>query len=271
MSNKLYNGKTIDEMTLMDDVFAMACFEGSIDLAQKILRIILNKPELVVRSVEVQKILPNILNHSVCLDVYAEIEGNAFADIEIQRKKSDAKPKRAKFITSMMMVHVLPKGADYDDLPQVYVIFITQNDYFGGGLPIYIKKGVLINYGNMLVDDGETTIYVNGAYNNTESDLGKLIHDFSCKDPEQMLIPEISDWINKAKHSKQVEEKMGSMLREYAEERVEEHAIKSAKALILYGKIPYKVIAECQFLPLEKILEIAKELGKYPEKSTAEV
>ena len=64
---------------------------------------------------------------------------------------------------------------------------------------------------------------------------------------------------------------MGSMLREYAEEYAEERAIKSAKALILYGKIPYKVIAECQFLPLEKIIEIAKELGKYPEKSTAEV
>ena len=68
---------------------------------------------------------------------------------------------------------------------------------------------------------------------------------------------------------------MGSMLREYAEkyaeERVEEHAIKSAKSLILNGKNTYRELAECLSLPLEKIIEIAKELGKYPEKSTAEV
>ena len=60
---------------------------------------------------------------------------------------------------------------------------------------------------------------------------------------------------------------MGSMLEEYAEERV----INIAKAFILNGNIPYKELAECLSLPLEKIIEIAKELGKYPEKSTAEV
>ena len=60
---------------------------------------------------------------------------------------------------------------------------------------------------------------------------------------------------------------MGSMLEEYAEERV----INIAKAFILNGKNTYKELAECLSLPLEKIIEIAKELGKYPEKSTAEV
>ena len=60
---------------------------------------------------------------------------------------------------------------------------------------------------------------------------------------------------------------MGSMLEEYAEER----AIKSAKLFILNGKNTYKELAECLSLPLEKIIEIAKELGKYPEKSTEEV
>ncbi|MBQ7733220.1 MAG: hypothetical protein IJT58_04295 [Synergistaceae bacterium] len=50
-------------------------------------------------------------------------------DIEFQRAKSGAKPKRARYNSSMIDVRSLAVEAKtFTKLPEVYVIFITETD-----------------------------------------------------------------------------------------------------------------------------------------------
>ena len=45
--------------------------------------------------------------------------------------------KRARFSNSMIDRTLLSKGEDFEDLVDTYVIFITENDKFGKGIPLY--------------------------------------------------------------------------------------------------------------------------------------
>ena len=95
--------------------------------------IILDNPGLQVESVHSQYEIQNLQGHSVRLDVYAvDAEGKKY-DIEIQRSDKGASPKRARYNSSAVDV----RGAEYDQLTENYVIFITQRDELGADLPIY--------------------------------------------------------------------------------------------------------------------------------------
>ena len=65
-------------------------------------------------------------------------------------------------------------GLDFDDLPETYVIFITENDVMGGGFPVYHVDRVVKETGKNF-DDEAHIIYVNGAYRD-ETPIGQLMH-----------------------------------------------------------------------------------------------
>ena len=78
---------------------------------------------------------------------------------------------------------MLQPSEDFNDLPETYVIFITENDVIGGNQPIYTIERQIINMGQPF-NDGEHIIYVNGANKDSVTKLGKLMHDFFCTDPD---------------------------------------------------------------------------------------
>jgi hypothetical protein len=93
---------------------------------------------------------------------------------------------------------MLLKGADFSELNESYVIFITESDYFGHGKPIYeIERYIKGNCEQ--INDGSHIIYINGSYVGDDS-IGKLIHDFKCKKSKDMYYPELADGV---KHYKE--------------------------------------------------------------------
>ncbi|MBS6867557.1 MAG: PD-(D/E)XK nuclease family transposase [Blautia producta] len=70
-------------------------------------------------------------------DIQAEDGDGKFMDIEIQRSDRGSGVKRARFHSSMIDRALLSKGEDFEDLVDTYVIFITENDKFGMGIPLY--------------------------------------------------------------------------------------------------------------------------------------
>jgi len=160
------------------------CFEGDPQYIQFVLRIILNKPDLVVVDVRTQVFMENLLNRSVRLDILATDSTGKKFNIEIQRSDKGAGRKRARFNSSMMDVTLLQKGKDWSALPETWVIFITENDVIGKGLPLYQIERCILPTGENF-NDGSHILYVNGAYRD-ETPLGKLMHDFSCTNPANM-------------------------------------------------------------------------------------
>ena len=79
----------------------------------------------------------------------------------------------------------------FDELPDIYVIFITEQDYYGRGKAIYRVRRT-VEDDNSLYGDGSNILYVNGQYRD-DTDIGKLMHDFCCSDPDDMLIPMLAE------------------------------------------------------------------------------
>lgn len=63
---------------------------------------------------------------SICLDAYAEDSTGKKYDMEVQRSDNGADPHRARYHSSVMDVENLDEKQDYRDLPDTYVIFITE-------------------------------------------------------------------------------------------------------------------------------------------------
>lgn len=82
----------IDGLRLLDDDLMTRVFDGNIPATQLVLNIILDRNDLIVKDVAVQKLEKNPLvkGYDVQIDVFAEdAEGNRY-DIEIQRSDSGA-------------------------------------------------------------------------------------------------------------------------------------------------------------------------------------
>lgn len=161
---------------LLDDDFLTKCFEGDTASIELVLQIILEKPELSVLDVRTQVFVENLLNRSVRLDILATDSTGAKMNVEIQRADKGAGRKRARYNSSMMDASLLKKGEDFDELPETWVIFITENDVMKKGMPLYRIERCFLETGEKF-GDGSHILYVNGAYR-SNTPIGKLMHDF---------------------------------------------------------------------------------------------
>ena len=205
-------------LRLIDDDFMNACFDGYTDGAQLLLRIILNKPDIRVKSVKTQWRIKNLLGRDICLDIDADDEDGTEYNVEIQRADKGADRKRARYHSSILDAHLLYPGDDFSNLPETFVIFITENDVIGKGKPIYsIERR--IDDTDELFDDGEHIIYVNGADRDASTELGKPMHDFFCTDPDDMNYKKLAD---KVRYFKEDEKGVAAMCKVMEDMRNEE-------------------------------------------------
>ena len=127
----------IKRWRLMDDDFMKRCLKNNIPAVECILRIIMEQPDLHVLSVTIEDTIPSLLGHGIRMDVHAVDSAGTEYDIEVQRSDKGAGARRARFNSSLLDLNSLKKGNTYDQLPESYVIFITENDIFKAGLARY--------------------------------------------------------------------------------------------------------------------------------------
>lgn len=177
--------KRVDEMSIMDDAFMTVALDDNTTLGE-ILSIILDR-KINVISVESQVTVSNLEGRGVRLDILGEDEERKFYNLEVQRGKDGAYPARLVLNAGAALLHCTPKGVDYSDIPEVYVILIYQGDYFGDGLPVYnfefeLKASNVEENINFHVH----LYYVNGAYEGANTKIEQLVHDLSCPNPDKI-------------------------------------------------------------------------------------
>ena len=183
-----------DQATLMDDAFMRIFFKDNIPCVQLMLRVILDRPDIVVQSVKVQYILTaGEDSRYVRLDIWAVDKNGTQIDAEIQNESSGASPQRARYNSAMLDVNILKPREDYSVLKQreSIVIFITEKDVLGGGEPIYFIDRVITKSGKAF-NDGSHIVYVNASHQDLNTELGRLMHDFHCVSPTDMFNPEFA-------------------------------------------------------------------------------
>ena len=169
----------------MDDTFMRGLFKENLPLAELVLRIITGKPDLILTKCETQADMKRVTGaRSICLDAYATDSAGKKYDIEVQRADNGADPHRARYHSSVMDVENLDEKQDYKELPDTYIIFITENDYYKAGEPVYTIQNMNLTL-NRPFNDGAHILYVNGEYRD-DSEIGRLMHDFNCTSADEM-------------------------------------------------------------------------------------
>ena len=120
----------------MDDDFMTACLEDNYEAVELILRIVLGQEDITIKSIRVQDSMKNLQGRSAILDVHAVDNTGKEFDVEIQRSDKGAGVKRARHNSSLLDAHILKPGEDTENIPDTYVIFITENDVMKGKQPI---------------------------------------------------------------------------------------------------------------------------------------
>ena len=177
-------------------------FRENVPLAQYVLRTLTGKGDLVLSSCVTQADMKRVTGaRSVCLDAYGSDAAGRKYDIEIQRADRGADPHRARYHSSVMDVENLDAGQDFNQLPDTYVIFITEKDFFSRGAPVYVIRNMNLTTGEPF-NDGTAILYVNGEYRGDDS-IGELMHDFNCSDPDDMKIAMLRERSRYYKESKE--------------------------------------------------------------------
>jgi len=184
----------IAQFRLFDDDFMSKVFEDDIEATEFLLKIILQRDDLEVTESKGQVSIKNLLGRSVRLDIKAKDKTGKLYNIEVQRADSGAGEKRARYYSAILDANSLLPRQDFDKLPETYVIFITEHDVFKGGLPLYHINRKIEENGMTFCDESHI-IYVNGEYKE-DNDIGKLMHDFSCENPDDMKLRLLAENIN---------------------------------------------------------------------------
>ena len=110
----------------------------------------------------------------IIMDVYLKDE-NRVINVEMQTTNKGDLPRRARYYQAAADIDTTPKGSEYKDLKQNYVVFICTFDPFHQKKAIYNFQNYCINYGVPIpLEDGTEKIFLNTAAQDTTSLDGEL-------------------------------------------------------------------------------------------------
>lgn len=269
----------IDKLRLIDDDFFSEALDGKLEAVEYILRTVLERNDIVVLETKAQVEYKSATKRSIRLDIKAVDRNQEHFDVEIQRAEEGAGARRARFHGSMIDRDLLGKGKDFDELPESFVIFITENDKYARGVPVYHIERRIEEHDNALFGDGLHILYVNGEYQDVETPVGRLMHDFYCTKSEDMYSKVLADEVKYLKETEGGRGRMCRILEEMCEEVAEEVAKETAKRveketaervaketaketariLLDLNKLSHEEISESTGIPIEVVEELAAQ------------
>ena len=260
-----HNGylERLERLRPIDDIFMRGMFRDNLPLGEFVLRIILNKEDLKLSKFEVQKDFKHVTGaRSVVFDAYGEDTQGTVHAMEVQKAADGADPYRARYYSSTVDIGKLKAKQDFSELPEKWVIFITEKDFFKDGAPYHHIRNMDVDTGKVF-EDGTHILYVNGEYRGDDP-LGKLMHDFTCANPDDMYYNIVKE---RAKYLKKAEKGVSTMCEEMEKLRAEgkaegitEGKKEMAMNLLKDGELPVEKIAAAAGLSVDEIEDIKKNI-----------
>ena len=150
-------------------------------------------------------------------------------------------------------------GADAENLPETYVIFITENDIYKKGKPLYKIDRYVDSH--ELFNDEAHIIYVNGQYKGDDP-IGDLMHDFHCKKADDMKNKLLAERTRYLKETDKGDRHMCRIIEEMLKEERAERDIEIATKILEKGEMSEESVKELfnfSETQMNTIKEIVKE------------
>ncbi len=211
----------------------------------------------------------------IIMDVYLRNKDKVI-NVEMQTANHGDLAKRARYYQAAADIDTTPKGSEYKDLRQNYVIFICTFDPFGQGKPVYTFQNVCLDHGHpILLGDGTTKIFLNTACKDAATLDGELylFYDYVRKKAAQTAFTkELDSSISRLKQEKE-ERSMyltyTSRMMECRQDGYEEgisiglergayqNKLETARNFLAEGLAP-QMVARCTGLPPETVERLAR-------------
>ena len=227
----------------------------------------------------------------IIMDVYLKDESKVI-NVEMQAANHGDLPRRARYYQAAADIDTTPKGSEYKDLKQNYVIFICTFDPFHCGKAIYSFQNYCITYEVPIpLVDGTEKIFLNTTatdLSNLDLEL-RLFYDYiKEKTAQTAFTKELASSISRLKEEKEErnmyltytsrmmecrrdgyeeglhtglttgrEEGISIGLEQGLERGAYENKLETAKAMFL-DQIPVETISKYTSLPLETVLELVQ-------------
>lgn len=208
--------------------------------------------------------------HGIRLDVYLKDEAGTVFNVELQAERRNDLQKRVRFYQSGIDRSELPKGADYADLSESYIIFVCNFDYFHIGKAVGERVSFLKDT-DVVYEDGSHVFFLNSRY--TEPNASKPILEFLDlirtndleKNYETALAMKTRKRIREVRGDKELEVSYMTLAQKMMDERrmgytegredgIEEGVRKAIIAL--KGVLDPNVIAERFQMSLDQVMDI---------------
>lgn len=177
------------QFNLLSNVFMSVALDDKL-ACQHVLRILTGIEDLSVLEVRSQYRVSKISSHDAILDILAEDGCGKLFNLEIQRADTIDHARRTRFYGSMIDSEYLLKGKPYAELPDVYIIYISETDLWKAGYTSYAVekyfRGTDVPY-----NDGQHILYVNAAVDDG-TEIAELMRYFKIADPNDMSQGELS-------------------------------------------------------------------------------
>ncbi|MDO5422537.1 MAG: Rpn family recombination-promoting nuclease/putative transposase [Eubacteriales bacterium] len=181
------------KFNLLSNVFMSVALDDKA-ACQHVIRILTGIPDLVVKEVRSQYRISKVTSHDAVLDILAEDGKGRLHNLEIQRKDTVDHARRSRFYAAMIDSEYLMKGQEYSDLPEVYMIYISETDLWKAGRTVYEAQKAFKDT-DILYEDGVHIIYVNAAVDDG-SEIAKLMNYFKTADPADQSQGDLSKRIH---------------------------------------------------------------------------
>ena len=203
---------------LTSDIFFCKVLEDK-EACQEVVRILLGHPSLVVKDVKTQYSIRNIENRSVVLDVLAEDTDGRMVNVEMQVSEDEDHQRRARYYQASMDMSFLEKGCPYEELPELYLIFITEKDFLNQKTGISYIDRVVRGQGTV-TDNGVHEVYANLTYGCEDERIDELLRYMKKSDSDYQteVFPNV---VRKVRYLKEQKEGVEIMCRILEEERNE--------------------------------------------------
>ncbi len=256
-------GKTlqevIEQLTGIDDIFFFKLAEDK-GFCEELLQVILENKELKIVEHKPQAVLRNIKGRSVTLDLKCIDEKGIIFGVEIQKHDNDNHQKRVRYNMANLDTAASEKGIKFDELKDIYEIYISRFDVFGKNRTIYhIDR--MIHETQEIADNGTHEIYVN-----TKIDDGTEIAEYMqlLKKPS---LPNNPKFPRLCKAFKNIKTGMGDdvmcdLVQEYAEKYANKEKIKMLVELYKDGTLSAGAAAKKLEITDETFMGYVEEHGR---------
>lgn len=249
--------KKVKRLRLIDDIFWEMIIKDK-NVCEEILRVILEDSQLKVLSVTPQYSIKNLHGRSVRLDAFCKLGTGELCNIEVQKANNDDHIRRVRYNASCITANNTKVGADFIDVPNVTIVYISTFDMFNKGKTIYHCKTTIEETGEA-IDNGLREIYVNTAINDG-STIAELMACFLQEQVDNKKFPLLSKRVWYFKNDEGGINTMCKVMEDYAKEIYMEKIVLKIKKFFLKGGSLEMAIEIFDDIPEELIRKVYEEV-----------